>query len=184
MTSDPDRGVVIRRLTVCRTCAIGWPEGGESTCSAPEDHEHGPWESHLHRTRVTLPSGTDVWAVSFDGSDPYGRDQVPDFGLYLDDKWAPPWAHTRVAWPDFGIPLDLRTLRDQLASTLARAAAGDHVEIGCLGAHGRTGTALACLAIIDGHDPDDAVAWVRANYCERAVETPEQEEFVRAFRPS
>lgn len=182
MTSDHDRGVTIRMLTVCGSCRVGWPEGGEPTCCAPEAHQHFPFESHVHRTPVTLPSGTEVWAVSFDGDDPYGRDQVPHFGLYLDDKWAPPWAHTKVSWPDFGVPPDVSALREQLTSVFQRATAGDRVEIGCLGAHGRTGTALACLAIIDGHDPDSAVAWVRTNYCEKAVETPEQEAFVRAFQ--
>ena len=171
-------------LTVCPSCRVGWPEGNEPTCSSPEEHEHFPFESHLHRTPVTLPSGTELWAVSFDGDDPYGRDRTPDFGVYLDDKWAPPWAHSKVFWPDFGVPPDVAALREQLTSVLRRAAAGDRVEIGCLGAHGRTGTALACLAIIDGHDPDSAVDWVRTNYCEGAVETPEQEAFVRAFRAS
>lgn len=171
-------------LTVCPTCRVGWPQGGEATCSAPEEHEHFPFEAHLHRTPVRLPGGAELWAVSFDASDPYGRDPTPDFGLYLDEKWEPPWEHTRVPWPDFGVPPDVDALRDRLSSVLARATAGDRIEIGCLGAHGRTGTALGCLAIIDGQDPDTAVEWVRTNYCEHAIETPEQEAFVRAFRPS
>jgi hypothetical protein len=80
------------------------------------------------------------------------------------------------------VPSDLDALRDRLSAVLARAKAGERVEIGCLGAHGRTGTALACLAIIDGHAPDSAVEWARTDYCEQAIETPEQEGFVRAFR--
>jgi hypothetical protein len=169
-------------LTVCPTCRVGWPEEGEPTCSHPEEHQHSPFEVHRHRTPVTLPSGAELWAVSFDASDPYSRDRAPDFGLYLDEKWAPPWEHAKVQWPDFGVPSDLDALRERLSAVLARAKAGDRVEIGCLGAHGRTGTALACLAIVDGHAPDSAVAWVRTNYCERAVETSEQEAFVLAFR--
>jgi hypothetical protein len=58
---------------------------------------------------------------------------------------------------------------------LERARLGERVEVGCLGGHGRTGTALACLAILTGHPPGEAVAWVRANYCADAVETAEQE---------
>lgn len=42
-------------------------------------------------------------------------------------------------------------------------------------------TALACLAILAGHPPSDAVAWVRAHYCPNAVETAEQERFVTTF---
>jgi len=51
-------------------------------------------------------------------------------------------------------------------------------EIGCLGGHGRTGTALACLAVLAGHSPADAVAWVRTHYCDHAVETDDQAAFV------
>ncbi|HKE75437.1 MAG TPA: hypothetical protein VKB57_17570, partial [Acidimicrobiales bacterium] len=69
-----------------------------------------------------------------------------------------------------------------LGDVLARARAGERVEIGCLGGHGRTGTALACLAVLCGHRAGDAVAWVRAAYCPGAVETDEQAAFVAAFR--
>ena len=184
MTADSTRGLTIRPLLVCPTCRVGWPESGEPTCSHPEEHQHFPYEAHLHRTPVVLPSGTELWAVSFDTSDPYSRDQTPDFGLYLDERWAPPWEHSKIPWPDFGVPSDLDVLRDRLSAVLARANAAERVEIGCLGAHGRTGTALACLAIVDGHAPDRAVALVRGNYCDQAIETPEQEAFVRAFRTS
>jgi protein-tyrosine phosphatase len=130
---------------------------------------------------VALPSGAEVWAVSFEEDDPYGRDEDPDFGLYFDEKWAPPWSHACAPWPDFGAPVDHNRLHEHLSEALARAKAGDRVEIGCWGAHGRTGTALGCLAILDGHAPHEAVAWVRENYCERAIETPEQEAFVTTF---
>jgi len=65
-----------------------------------------------------------------------------------------------------------------LGSLRDRARAGERVEVGCLGGHGRTGTALAWLAILAGLDPATAVAWVRANYCPYAVETADQEAFV------
>ncbi len=77
-----------------------------------------------------------------------------------------------------------RTIQFRLSprlSLLDRARAGQRVEIGCYGGHGRTGTALACLAILCGQAPGEAVGWVRAGYCERAVETDEQEAFVRNF---
>lgn len=55
------------------------------------------------------------------------------------------------------------------------------VEIGCLGGHGRTGTGLACLAVLVGAPRDPAVSWVRENYCSLAVETSVQEDLVRNF---
>ena len=44
--------------------------------------------------------------------------------------------------------------------------------------YGRTGTALACLAVLDGVPCEEAVADVRAHYAARAVETPWQRRFV------
>ena len=64
---------------------------------------------------------------------------------------------------------------------LARARAGEKVELGCLGGHGRTGTALACLAVLGGYPHEEAFAWVRADYCPSAIETAEQEAFVLAL---
>jgi hypothetical protein len=100
---------------------------------------------HIHRDLVHLPDGTSCIAVSFSGDRPYERDVPPDFGLYLDTRWEPPWPNDHVDWPDFGLP-DRRTLADALDALVERARAGERVEIGCYGGHGRTGTALACLA--------------------------------------
>lgn len=53
--------------------------------------------------------------------------------------------------------------------------------IACDGGRGRTGTALACLAILDGVPAADAVGYVRTLYHRRAVETPWQRRYVRRF---
>jgi hypothetical protein len=137
---------------------------------------------HLHHDVVELVDGTRVVAVSFGREDPYEREQPPAFGLYLDPAWAPPWPHAHVDCEDFGVP-DPVALCASLDAVLVRARAGDVVEVGCLGGHGRTGTALACLAVLAGTPADRAVAWVRATYCEQAVETEEQEAFVAGFTP-
>jgi protein-tyrosine phosphatase len=76
---------------------------------------------------------------------------------------------------------DAAELRGALEDVLDRSRRGEHVEAGCLGGHGRTGTALACLAVLTGTPSSEAVAWVRAAYCEKAVETDEQRAFVAAF---
>lgn len=138
-------------------------------------------ERHVHRSAVELGDGTPVTAVSYLGADPYDRDAVPAYGLYLDDRWDPPWPHDHLDWPDFGVPADADALRVSLEDLLARARRGDVVEIGCLGGHGRTGTALACLAVLTGTAPEAAVDWVRAHYCPAAVETDEQRAFVGRF---
>jgi protein-tyrosine phosphatase len=134
---------------------------------------------HPHLDPVALPDGTTVWAVTWTGA--YTREREPDFGYYLDAKWQPPWPHTHLDWPDFGTPADASVVVDAFADVLARARRGETVEIGCWGGHGRTGTALACLAVMTGVD-GDPVAWVKTNYCEKAVETEEQAAFARSFR--
>jgi protein-tyrosine phosphatase len=55
------------------------------------------------------------------------------------------------------------------------------VEIACWGGRGRTGTALACLAVLDGVPAAEAVPYVRAHYDRRAVETPWQRNYVARF---
>jgi protein-tyrosine phosphatase len=127
-----------------------------------------------------LPDGIEVTAASFDAMDPYSRDEPPDYGVYLDQRWQPPWAHDCFDWPDFGVPDDPAPVLAALRSLLLRARAGERVEVGCLGGHGRTGTALACLAVLSGLPRGEAVAWVRAHYCVDAVETDEQAAFVSA----
>jgi protein-tyrosine phosphatase len=57
----------------------------------------------------------------------------------------------------------------------------ERVEIGCTGGRGRTGTALACLAVLDGIPSAAAVAFVRERYDRHAVETPGQRRYVASW---
>jgi hypothetical protein len=52
----------------------------------------------------------------------------------------------------------------------------------CRGGVGRTGTALAALAVLDGLSPSEAVGWVRQRYHPMAVETPWQRWWLRRVR--
>jgi hypothetical protein len=167
-----------RTVIICGDCAAFWDPAVEAPACTDGVHEHHTFESHLHRTPVSFDDGTEVVAVSFGSADPYARQATPDFGLYLDERWQPPWPHEHLEWPDFGVPGDRETVVRALEALLGRARLGQRVEIGCYGAHGRTGTALACMAILCGRAPSEAVAWVRDEYCERAVETDGQEAFV------
>lgn len=175
----------VRSSTVvaCQECGVYWHDGIQPAACEDPAHAHPRLEVHLHRDVVTLPDGTAVTAVSFDPGAPYERAVPPDFGCYLDARWQPPWPSVSVAWPDFGVPEDVAGLRRALAEVLGHARAGGAVELGCAGGHGRTGTALGCLAVLAGHPPADAVAWVRAHYCDQAVETAGQAAFVQRFTP-
>lgn len=167
-------------VAVCRSCRVSWQPNEQPPC-ADTTHSHELIEMHVHDDVVTLQDGTAVSAVSFAAAAPYDREQAPAFGLYLDQRWQPPWEHRLVDWPDFGLPADGDAFASSLAHLLQLARDGTRVEVGCLGGHGRTGTALACLAVLAGCAPTRAVAWVRTHYCPRAVETPDQESFVAGF---
>jgi hypothetical protein len=171
----------IRSVVVCAQCEVHWYVDDEAAMCTVPDHDHQRFDLHVHRSVVVLPDGTAVTAVSFDARDPYAREQAPDFGLYLDPQWDPPWSCDHLDWPDFGVPSDAAPVGGALRSLLERARGGDRVELGCLGGHGRTGTALACLAILCGLLPSDAVTWVREHYCANAVESGQQEAFVIGF---
>jgi protein-tyrosine phosphatase len=176
--------VEIRRFVVCTEDQLYWDQGSEPAQCLNEDHEHRVIETHRHRSPVVLPDGTQVTAVSFDPADPYSRARDPDYGLYFDSRWQPPWDHGYVDWPDFGVPANGGAVVESLKAVLERARSGQDIEVGCIGGHGRTGTALACLAVLAGHPASGAVAWVRSSYCAKAVETPEQEAFIAAVSNS
>lgn len=111
------------------------------------------------------------------------EDGSVDFTLVLGSGPAPRGPHRRVAWPDFWVPTDRTDTLDALRELLDRARAGDRVEVACRGGVGRTGTALAALAVLDGLSADEAVRLVRADYHPRAVETPWQRRWLRHVEP-
>ncbi|GHJ98767.1 protein-tyrosine phosphatase family protein [Streptomyces sp. NPDC003753] len=129
---------------------------------------------------LRLPSGRLVRGRGLRRPVPDGP--VPTYGLYLLGKRPPdvPWASDWLRWPDFRLPSSRGEARRLLAEAWERAARG-RVEVACGGGRGRTGTALACLAVLDGVPPDQAVAYVRAHYDRHAVETPWQRRYVRRF---
>jgi len=89
-------------------------------------------------------------------------------------------ADVRIDVPDFTAPTQDQ-LRQGLLETLRlmAEAPGLPVYVGCAAGLGRTGTFIAALARLAGID--DAVAWTRAHYDRRAVETKEQEAAVAAL---
>jgi hypothetical protein len=129
---------------------------------------------------LALPSGRLVRGRGLARPLPAGP--LPQFALYLLGSPPPPaaWESRWVRWPDFRLPADRAAAVAALREALDRAAA-ERVEVACHGGRGRTGTALACLAVLDGVPAGEAVGYVRAHYSPRAVETFGQRRFVARF---
>ncbi len=130
---------------------------------------------------LRLPSGRLVRGRSVRDATPSGH--PPTFGVFLLGRRPPEvgWETRWIRWPDFWLPTDRAAAAEVLREAWRRAADG-RVEVVCGGGRGRTGTALACLAVLDGVPAADAVAYVREHYDPRAVETPWQRAYVRRFR--
>lgn len=87
------------------------------------------------------------------------------------------WEHRWVRWPDLRTPASTNDAASALREAYERAATR-RVEIACGGGVGRTGTALALVAVLGGVPAADAVGWVRDRYHKRAAETPWQRQWV------
>ena len=141
----------------------------------------GPWHAAAPGV-LALPSGRLVRGRGLRAPLPTGP--LPRFGVYLARRPGSPgsWDSRWVRWPDFWLPRDAAELRAALLEVLDRAA-DERVEVACGGGTGRTGTALACLVVLDGLPADQAVGYVRDRYHPKAVETPWQRRFVTRFPP-
>lgn len=127
-----------------------------------------------------LPSGRRIRGRALRRPLPDGP--TPHFTVCLLGTQPPPlpWESRWLRWPDFRLPGDHAEARQTLREVWARAET-ERVEVACAGGRGRTGTALACLAVLDGVPAAPAVQFVRRNYAAHAVETPCQKRYVRRF---
>ncbi len=142
---------------------------------------------------IALPDGTVIRGRGRREALPGGP--LPDFGLYLGrapgeqrrrllrrrEPWTPDWAADWIAWPDFRTPRNDELAAELIHHAYLLARAGQRVEIACHGGTGRTGTVIACMAILAGHPTSDALTWTRAHYRPRAVETPGQRRWITWF---
>lgn len=121
-----------------------------------------------------------------------------DVGVYLDDSWSAVARHLATPgldipgldngpavvlfqWPDYNVPRSMREFVGLATWTLEQIQAKRMVETGCFASHGRTGTMLACLLVLKGMEATAAIAQVRREHCDSAVEVASQVEWVHAF---
>ena len=142
---------------------------------------------------LRLPDGTFVRGRGRRAALPQGPH--PDYGLYLGRSpdtprrftlrrtppWRPAWPADWIDWPDFRTPRDRTAAAAAIRRAYLLAREGQRVEVACGGGVGRTGTVIACMAVLAGHPAEDAVGWTRRHYRPRAVETRGQRRWVGWF---
>ncbi|WP_260478012.1 protein-tyrosine phosphatase family protein [Nonomuraea sp. WAC 01424] len=135
-----------------------------------------------------LPDGS--WIRGRGLRNPLPAGPLPDFGLYLGSARLARrhedglrWPHAWIDWPDFLLPRYRDAAVRQVRELHRKAREGAAVEVACGGGVGRTGTVVACLAVLAGVVAGDAVAWTREHHHHRAVETPWQRRWVLRFPP-
>jgi protein-tyrosine phosphatase len=131
-------------------------------------------------TVLRLPSGGVVEGRGLRAG-PRPHDDRVDFSLFLAEPRGEriSWSQRHVDWPDFRVPKDSDDALAAIREVSVRIDDGQRVEVVCGGGIGRTGTVLAALCILDGLSRREAIAYVRANYHRRAVETPWQARWLR-----
>ena len=136
--------------------------------------------SHSHPA-LKLP-GTDFVVHGGSCYDPI----IPDADIYIGFdggmRMSPksyPWnGGTEVLFKitDMCAPSDPAEFKKLIKWSKEQIDAGKKIHAGCIGGHGRTGTYLAALVSLYGEK--DAIEYVRKNYCEKAVETGSQINFL------
>lgn len=164
-----------------------------------------PWDDINPKSTTKSTSSTGSWynekctfkhpALVIPGTDlvihggSCSHPSVPDADVYIGfDKHS--MLHTKRAWPwkkgteflfpitDMAAPADAHDFRKLVEWTAGRLQKGEKVHCGCIGGHGRTGTFLAALVKHMGAE-EDAIGYVRKHYCEKAVESKAQIDFLK-----
>ena len=91
---------------------------------------------------------------------------------------------------DFSVPA-MDDMQQGLIAAIDAFADGKDVYVGCMGGIGRTGLFMGCMAQVmedlSEHEIDrlrnvgDPVLWVREHYIPHAIETQQQQDYVRSF---
>jgi protein-tyrosine phosphatase len=86
-----------------------------------------------------------------------------------------------INWPDYDVPnLGKKFWQAFVATLLKKSAKTEYsIYVGCLGGHGRTGTAMAIIAHLLGIcKNEDPVTFIRNKHCKNAVESERQLKYI------
>lgn len=157
--------------------------GGYSEPKASCYHSHPP-------LKITLSaSGEQVSVYGGNARAPI----VKDADIYVDlagssqpkrnYPWNPPeTGPVEIVFPvyDMEPPSNPAEFKKMVYWLGEQVIAGKKLHVGCLGGHGRTGTLLAALVkVLSGEE--DAITYVRENYCQKAVESDSQVKFLNKY---
>lgn len=147
-------------------------------------NQYACWQNHpllnLDGLEIMGGSCTRLSSSDLKGYDIFiGFDQGMRFPVQANPAWLGGTSLESVLFTilDGGVPKS-KELFDQLITYLLKARdTKQKVYMGCIGGHGRTGLVLAVL-VKEILGEEDAITWVRKNYCQRAVETTAQVEWL------
>jgi len=124
---------------------------------------------------------------------------LPDIGCYMDSGWMQDtfWLSPNcpsndklfdtgeiptlyIDWRDMGV-IPVLEYSQAIIWCMSRLMEGQKLEIGCYGAHGRTGTLLAGILVYQGMTGTEAIKEVRSQHCKSAIETKVQEELIETY---
>jgi len=153
--------------------ATSYSKGSYIKCA----HKHPP-------LKLTAKDGKEYTIYGGACGDPVHKDL--DIYVALDsstahDPQAYPWHGSRqfIYFPitDMSTPKDAVEFKLMIDWLCHQILLGKSVHVGCLGGHGRTGMVLSAVAMaLVGIE--DAITYVREHYCEKAVETNTQAEWL------
>lgn len=107
-----------------------------------------------------------------------------DFGTDQQTEKAYPWngGPQFIYYPitDMNAPKDASEFKKMVGWLKEQALAGKKIHVGCIGGHGRTGMLLAAL-VKEIAGIEDAIKFVREGYCQKAVETTVQVDFLNKY---
>jgi len=171
------------------------PSSSSSQASAYQSHSHSP-------TLVLSEKRVEIWAGSMYSCK--GKFYRFDCVINLTGSSSKPYRHKIpnrfkrlmkyrevdefiIDWPDMGAPpLPFQFWKDLLQEFRSRGKSGKpfKVLIFCVGGHGRTGTALTALYMIQNKGKIgaiDAMTSVRESYCSHAVESESQKTYLKGL---